>query len=46
MGQGALFTDPARQKGLGVVADPLVEQSPDLTADVGGVIQAREFKAL
>ena len=45
-GQDTLVTDPARQKGFGVVADPLVEQGRDLTTNVSGVIQAREFKAL
>jgi hypothetical protein len=45
-GQGALFADPPRQEGLRVIADPLVEQGCDLAADIGGVVQAREFKTL
>ena len=44
--QGALLTYPTRQKSLGVVANPLVEQHSDLATNVSGVVQAREFKAL
>ena len=45
-GLGTLLADPAGQEGLRVVANPLVEQSRDFTADIGSVIQARQFEAL
>jgi hypothetical protein len=44
--QGAVFADPTRQHGFGVIADPLIEQSSDLAPQVGGVIQTRQLKAL
>ena len=37
-GKGPLFTNPARQQGLGVIAYPLVEQGCHLATDVGGVV--------
>ena len=42
----ALLDEPARQHGAGVFLDPLIEQSANLLAEIGGMTEAREFVAL
>lgn len=42
----ALLDQPAREHGAGVFFDPLVEQSANLLAEIGGVSQTREFVTL
>jgi hypothetical protein len=41
----AILPQATRQKGLGHFGDPLLEQSADLFAQIGGVIQARKLEA-
>jgi hypothetical protein len=42
----ALLDQPARDHGVGVFIEPLVEQGRDLLAEIGRVTEAREFVAL
>jgi hypothetical protein len=42
----ALLHQPARQHGRGVFFQPLVEQSTNLLAEIGGMTQARQFVRL
>ena len=42
----ALLDQPARDHGVGVFVEPLVEQGRDLLAEIGRVTQAGEFVAL
>ena len=42
----ALLDKPARDHGVGVFVEPLVEQGRDLLAEIGRVAEAREFVAL
>jgi len=42
----ALFDEPTRQLGGGVLLQPLVEQGVDLLAEIGGVAEARKFIGL
>ena len=41
-----LLDQPAGKHGAGVFVDPLVEQSANLLAEIGGMGKAREFIAL
>lgn len=41
-----LFDQPAREHGAGVLFHPLIKQSANLLAEIGGVGKAREFVAL
>ncbi len=41
-----LLHQPARQHGCGVFLDPKVEQRADLLAEIGGMVEPREFIAL
>ncbi len=43
---GPAFADPAGQKGLGVVVNPLVQQGCNLPAEVSGMVKSRQFKVL
>lgn len=42
----ALFDQPAREHGAGVLFHPLIEQSANLLAEIGGMTETREFVAL
>ena len=42
----ALLDEPAREHGAGVLFHPLIEQSANLLAEIGGVSEARKFVAL
>lgn len=42
----ALLDQPAREHGASVLLDPLVEQSANLLAEIGGMAKTREFVAL
>ena len=42
----ALLDEPARDQGVGVFVEPLVEEGRDLLAEIGGVAKAREFVGL
>ncbi len=44
--QFVVLAQPARQEGLGRLLDPLLEQSRNLFAQVGSMIQARKLEAL
>jgi hypothetical protein len=41
-----LLHEPARKHGLGAFVDPLVEKRPNLLAEIGGMSETGEFKAL
>ena len=41
-----VIEQPAGQKGLGRLLDPLIEQGADFAAQVGRVIEPRQFKTL
>ena len=40
----AIFTKPARQKGLGSFRNPLLEQCGNFFAQIGGVIETRKLE--
>jgi hypothetical protein len=42
-GMLSLFHQPARQHGRGVFFEPLIEQSADLLAEIGGMTQTCQF---
>ena len=42
----ALLDQPAREQGAGILFHPLIKQSANLLAEIGGVGKAREFVAL
>lgn len=42
----ALLHKPARQHGSGVFLHPLVQQRPNLLAEIGGMGKTRQFKTL
>lgn len=42
----ALFDQPAREHGAGILFHPLIEQSANLLAEIGGMTETRKFVAL
>jgi hypothetical protein len=41
-----MLQHPARQHGLGSLVDPLIDQDRDFSANICGIVQPSEFKAL
>ena len=46
LGAFLLFHQPACQQGRGVLFGPKVQKRANFLAEIGGVVEAREFKAL